>query len=118
MKKKARKGALTKSGHVRGSSDPELRYATVLDPKLEQWRVLAAEWLATVKSNNGLALTSVRNFLVDYIHGQKLTTNPAEFLRAGYSAPCFYTVCLSHLKGRIRERYGFVSRFIEHVLLQ
>jgi len=60
--KKARKGALTKKGRVRGSSDPQLRYATALDPRLEQWRIMAVEWLAT-EVNKVHAALSLRDFL-------------------------------------------------------
>lgn len=116
MGKKARE---TKEKRIRGSNtDDTLSYATAIDANLEQWRVLAAEWLGTLREGKALAMNSLRTFLVDYVHGQRLETNPAKFLRAGYKAPCLYSSCLSHLQNRknIIAQYGKVSRFIEYVL--
>lgn len=104
---------------IRGTAkDVECRYATALDPKLEQWRALAAEWIATVKSAKKTAMQAMANFLVDYIHRQSLETDPAKFLRKGNSIPCFYESCLSHIKERkeIQRRHKKVNEFLDYVL--
>src|ERR1035437_8320707 len=75
-------------------SDDQFRYATAFDPKLEQWRVLMAEWVATLHENKDGAMRFVVIFLVQYIHGNQLETDPAKFLRTGYRAPCLYETCL------------------------
>lgn len=115
-----RKGAVeAKRRRIFGTkSDDELHYATVLDPCLEQWRTLAAEWLVTLREAKSPAMQSIKLFLVDYIHGQRLETDPAKFLRAGYRAPCFYESCLNRLatKKNIRRIYTKVSLFIDYVL--
>lgn len=111
--------ALTRTGRVKGSAtDVELRYATDLDPALERWRALAAEWLATVKEGKHLAMPAIKKFLVDYLYRLQLVTDPAVFLHTGYPAPCFYATCLSHFEARrqVIKEYGYVMRFLDHVL--
>lgn len=110
-----------KSKRIRGTkSDDTLSYATALDPHLEQWRVLAAEWLGTLREGKDITMLALKIFLVDYVHGQRLTTDPATFLRAGYQAPCLYASCLSHFKTKklVLRRYNAISRFLDYVLTQ
>lgn len=110
----------TKGKRTRGTkSDDTLSYATTLDPNLEQWRVLAAEWLGTLREGKSAAMEALKSFLVNYVHGQQLETNPAKFLRAGYRAPCLYTSCLSHLetKNAVTKRFANISRFLDYVLM-
>ncbi|MCW5300342.1 hypothetical protein DXT88_19395 [Herbaspirillum lusitanum] len=101
-------------------SDDTLAYATIIDPNLEQWRVVATEWLGSLRKSKGVAMDSLKTFLVDYIHGQQLETEPAKFLRCGYRPPCLYASCLSHIGTRreIFRRFVFISRFIAYVLEQ
>ena len=109
----------TKRKNIRGtSSDDTLAYATTIDPNLEQWRVLAAEWLGTLREGKGTAMAALKKFLVDYVHGQRLETDPAKFLRAGYRVPCLYETCLSNLKNKnqITKIFANVTRFLEYVM--
>jgi hypothetical protein len=109
----------TKIKRVRGTqSDDTLAYATTIDPNLEQWRVLAAEWLGTLREGKERAMQSLKIFLLDYVRGQRLETDPAKFLRAGYRAPCLYASCLSRLgaKKDVTKRFVYVSRFLDYVL--
>ena len=98
--------------------DDSFAFLLPIDPDLEQWGVLAAEWVATLKRAKAAALAVMRCFLIDYIHRLKLTTSPAEFLRAGYIAPCFYSSCLAHIKAirSIRQSYQLLCRFLTYVL--
>jgi Putative phage integrase len=110
-------GGVTKK--IRGSTkDVECRYATALDPRLDQWRVLAAEWLATVKEAKPKAMESMKVFLVRYVHGQRLDVDPAKFFRKGNSTPCLYETCLSHFKTKneISIRYKKIAEFLDYVL--
>ncbi|MBY0446929.1 MAG: integrase family protein, partial [Burkholderiales bacterium] len=110
---------MTKRKRIRGTtSDDTLAYATTVDPNLEQWRILAAEWLGTLREGKGRAMQTLKIFLVDYIHGQRLETDPAKFLRSGYRAPCLYETGLSHFKTRheVGIIFAFISRFINYVL--
>ena len=104
---------------VRGTtSDDALAYATSLDSNLEQWRVLAAEWLGTLREGKSEAMEAIKTFLVDYVREHRLETDPAKFLRAGYQVPCLYTSCLSHIKKKnhLTNRFRAVSRFLDYVL--
>jgi hypothetical protein len=116
MVKDAEKTRRTK---IRGtSSDDTMAYAATINPNLDQWRILAAEWISTLSEGKGDAMQTLKIFLVDYVHGQRLETDPAKFLRAGFLAPCLYASCLSHLKTRKLVMLNFkrVSRFIDYVL--
>jgi hypothetical protein len=104
---------------VRGSTkDVECRYATAIDPRLEQWRALAAEWLATVKEGKAAAMESMKIFLVNYVHGQALDPDPAKFLSGSNSTPCLYDSCFTHFKTKkeIIKRHGKVIDFVDYVL--
>ncbi|WNC89443.1 integrase family protein [Paraburkholderia sp. FT54] len=104
---------------VRGATiDTECLYATAIDPRLEQWRVLAAEWLATMKEGKAAAMESMKIFLVDYVHGQALDRDPAKFLSANNSTPCLYDSYFSHFKTKkeIIKRYGKITDFVNYVL--
>jgi Putative phage integrase len=61
---------------------------------------------------------ALKSFLVNFVHRQRLETDPAKFLRAGYQVPCLYASCLSHLKSKknITGLFTHVSRFIDYVL--
>lgn len=110
----------TKKKKIRGTqSDDTLSYATTLDPNLEQWRVLAAEWLGSLREGKAGAMNALKTFLVDYVYGQQLETAPARFLRAGYLVPCLYASCLSHLetKREVKAQFFYISRFINYVLM-
>lgn len=111
----------TKRKKIRGTkSDDTLSYATAIDPNLEQWRVLAAEWLGTLRENKAGGMNSLKTFLVDYVNGQQLETDPTKFLRAGYRAPCLYASCLGHIgtKLAVQNYFTHISRFLDYVLLQ
>ena len=116
----AKNAEKTKRKTIRGTrSDDTLTYATTIDPNLEQWRVLAAEWLGSLREGKALAMVALKVFLVDYVHVQRLATDPATFLRAGYRAPCLYASCLSDLKTKheVIRRFTRVSRFLDYVLM-
>ncbi|MFM0205774.1 VPA1269 family protein [Paraburkholderia sediminicola] len=104
---------------IRGTKlDAELRYATTLDPRMEQWRALASEWLATVRDGKHLAMDSLKLFLVDYIYAQQLETDPAKFFRCGYRAPCLYESCLKRFKRKkaVRDHYKRISLLAGYIL--
>lgn len=55
-------------------------HVLLLDPKQEDWRSLAAEWLKNQKSNVHRRRAAVNTFLIRYIHGQNLERNYGRFL--------------------------------------
>ncbi len=61
-------------------SDLGFAHVLKLDPKLEDWRSLAAEWLKAQKSAVAVRLDAINKFLVQYIHGQNLERNYGRFL--------------------------------------
>ena len=99
--------------------DVELNYIKNIDPNLEQWRVLAAEWVATLTASMDIALNALKMFMVDYIHEQNLPTKPAEFLRTEYQPPSFYELCLSRRKSKsaVQSVHGSLTRFLDYVLV-
>jgi hypothetical protein len=103
---------------VAHSYDDTFRFVLDIDPDLEQWRILASEWVKNLARGKAPAMRLVRIFLIDYIYGHKLTKEPAEFLRIGYKAPCFYSSCLGHLESSryARSQYSQLLKFIDYVL--
>ncbi|WP_255991687.1 gamma-mobile-trio integrase GmtZ [Chitinolyticbacter albus] len=72
----------------------DLSFAHVLqfDPKLEDWRSLAAEWLQDQKSAVALRRNSLDRFLIHYIHHQNLERNFGRFLLRETEKPDFAQV--------------------------
>ncbi|MCX7205649.1 MAG: integrase family protein [Proteobacteria bacterium] len=75
----------------------DLSFAHVLhlDPKLEDWRSLAAEWLTNQKSAVGLCRNALDRFLIRYIHGQNLERNFGRFLLREIEKPDFAQVIVA-----------------------
>lgn len=62
------------------ANDLSFAHVLQLDPRMEDWRSLAAEWLKDQKSAVALRRNSLDIFLVRYIHGQNLERNFGRFL--------------------------------------
>lgn len=104
---------------IRSSTrDVAFLYLKDIDPKLEQWRVLAAEWVATLTASVDVGVNTLKLFLVDYVHEHRLPTDPAAFLRSDYKPPCFYEICLARRKSKssVQSAYGSLTRFLGYVL--
>lgn len=71
--------------------DTELKYLTQCDPRMEDWRVLAAEWVNSPDQERDYAtkLNAFKIFFCDYVINCKLTSNPYTFLRKDYVKPPF-----------------------------
>ena len=69
------------------SSDVEFSYLLALDPRLEDWRALASEWL-NIRRTNGKR-EALDKFIVAYLLGHDLERNPYHFLRRTYPKPPF-----------------------------
>jgi hypothetical protein len=108
----------TKRQQFNTMSDDKFTYFVALNPDLEQWRVLGAEWVATLKEGKYQGMQMVQLFVLNYINRLGLETIPARFFRAGYTAPCFYTTCLAHYRRKkdIRQRYRRTIGFLKYVL--
>ncbi len=108
--------------HGKGSN---LTFAHVLllDPELEDWRSLSAEWLKDQKNGIGLRLAALDGFLVNYIHGQSLERNYGRFLLRETKKPDFAQVLIGSkregkkiLQAHDVRTNNYVADFLEWVL--
>ncbi|WP_374496816.1 integrase family protein [Vogesella indigofera] len=77
------------------TSDLSFAHVLLLDPKLEDWRSLAAEWLKDQKSSVGMRRNALDDFLVLYIHGQNLERNYRCLLLRATEKPDFAQVIVA-----------------------
>ncbi|BAL23511.1 integrase family protein [Azoarcus sp. KH32C] len=73
-------------------SDLSFAHVLSLDPKLEDWRSLCAEWLKDQKAAVDVRREALDKFLTHYIHGQKLERNYGRFLLRETEKPDFAQV--------------------------
>jgi hypothetical protein len=76
-------------------SNLSFTFVLQLDPKLEDWRSLAAEWLKDQKSSVSTRRVALDKFLLHYIHGQNLERNYGRFLLRETEKPNFVKVIVS-----------------------
>jgi hypothetical protein len=74
------------------TSDLSFAHVLQIDPKLEDWRSLAAEWVRDQKTNVDYCRRSLDKFLIQYIHGQNLERNYGRFLLRETEKPDFAQV--------------------------
>ncbi len=100
------------------SKDITFRWATEIDPDLEQWRSLAEEWLKTIKKGKSHSILGIGIFLRRYILDNNMSKIPSEFLSRNYDYKSFYDTCLSHLKeiNSVRTRLRNINMFLDWVL--
>lgn len=101
--------------------DPELSFLTDLNPQLEQWRVYAVGWLASVKVNLSGATTAVRQFIGDYIVGKRLPTDPSVLLSLKWQRqnelPGYCDTALRTMKSKhVGAQFAKAVEFIDYVL--
>lgn len=99
------------------TKDVKFRWATEINSELEQWRILAEEWLKTIRLNKVTALRAMSKFLNKYIQQEQMSTIPSEFLSVDYPAKSFDETCLSHMKSSQRPSIlKYVDEFVDWVL--
>ena len=74
------------------TSDLTFAHVLQIDPKLEDWRSLAAEWLKDQKTAVNKKRNALDRFLIHYIHAQKLERNYGRFLLRETEKPDFAQV--------------------------
>lgn len=79
-------------------SDLTFAHVPTLDPRLDDWRQLAAEWLREQTAGVSLRRTALDKFLVDYLHGRDLERNPVKFLLRETPKPDFTQVLVASRK--------------------
>jgi hypothetical protein len=104
-------------------SDLTFSHVLQLDPKLEDWRSLADEWVKDQRMNVSTRRRAVDGFLVHYIHGKNLERNYGRFLLRETEKPDFAQVLVSSkrkgtrsLKGGDVETNNAVADFLDWVL--
>jgi hypothetical protein len=98
----------------RKSEDLDFTYIAQLDPELEEWRVLAAEWAKGQKQAQDNKKLALDKFLANYIHGLDLEKHPAQFLASSYEPPVsFY----DHLQIKMKAKQNnYIVKFLDWVL--
>ena len=77
-------------------TDLSFKHVLQLDPKLDDWRSLAQEWMVSQKHGVASHLRALNRFLVDYIHGQNLEKNFGKFLLRETEKPEFIQILVSN----------------------
>ncbi|MGE7834809.1 integrase family protein [Viridibacillus arvi] len=108
-----------KYGQLGQSSDITFSWVTKIDPKLEQWRSLAEDYLITVIRGKDSTIRALGKFLIEYLHKKNVSKVPAEFLNKKYSAESLCESCYSHFKNRsvvirgMRHTESFINWVLE-----
>ncbi len=98
---------------IEKSEDLDFTYITRLDPELEEWRAMAAEWIKGQRRSQPKKKTSLDKFFVDFIHGLGLPKFPSEFFSAAYEPPSFHDRLQLKQKA---ELTNYVVDFLDWVL--
>lgn len=75
--------------------DLDFLHVLRLDPKLEDWRALAATWLREQTTGVATKLKALDAFLAEYLHGHDLDRNFGQFLLRSTPKPAFMDVRLA-----------------------
>ncbi len=104
-------------------SDLSFSHVLKLDPKMEDWRGLVAEWMKDQKSSVARRREVLDKFLIHYIHGQDLERNYGRFLLRETEKPDFSLVIVdAKRKGRNSlqkedvKTNNFAADFLDWVL--
>lgn len=113
--------------------DLTFRHVLVIDPRMAAWVEYAAEYILTLRENQGLRCKSVEGFLTRYLIGQGLPRDPLEFLKRTTDKPAFIDILV---QTKLRHRFAkgsndenkpsslqisqnaYVADFIDWVLLK
>jgi hypothetical protein len=87
-------------------SDLSFAHVLKLDPKLDDWRSLAAEWLKDQKISVDARRAALDKFLIQYIHGQNLERNYGRFLLRETEKPDFAPVIVGSKREGTRTLQG------------
>ena len=123
--KKIEESPAQKRSHIRlpvgALSDPELRYFTDLNPQLEQWRIYAIGWLASLTANLGSAQNALKQLVLVYISGQRLPCDPNVLLslkwqRSNTLPPYSETALKTTGSKHAIPQFAKAADFIDYVL--
>ena len=99
--------------------DPELKFITEHNQKLDQWRTYAVSWLGSLKADLNSGITAVRQFIFDYVTAHRLPTDPSTLLSRRWQQdnelPSYFDSVLAKLS-QADIAYAKASEFIDYVL--
>ena len=105
------------------SADLSFAHVLQLDPKLEDWRSLAAEWMQDQKSAVDARRFALDKFMIHYLHGQNLERNYGRFLLRETEKPAFAQVIVSSkrqgaqtIQANDVQKNNLVAEFLDWVL--
>ncbi|MDA8258538.1 MAG: integrase family protein [Betaproteobacteria bacterium] len=105
------------------TSDVSFAHVLKLDPRLEEWRSLSAEWLKDQKTAVDHRRKALDNFLIQYLHDHNLERNYGRFLLRETEKPEFAQVMVSNkregslaLKHNDVKLNNIVAEFLDWVL--
>lgn len=105
------------------TSDLSFAHVLQLDPKLENWRSLATDWLKNQKKSISARRDAIDRFLISYIHGQSQEPNYGRFLLRETKKPNFVKVLVSSKREGTQTlqvndvlENNYVADFIDWVL--
>jgi hypothetical protein len=106
---------------IKGSNqrfDPEFRFLLEIDPAFEDWRVLAAEWYASLgEKNTREKRVSICAFFVRYMHAQTLNKKPVSLFDGSANLPDLWKILeLDALSKSGKSRFNFITDFLNWVL--
>lgn len=101
------------------SSDESLQWVLKFDKELEEWRVLAEEWLSTTQiRNKSTSMAALSKFFKAYLFGAKITKFPQEFLSTGYEVPNIVEICYGRFNSNNLYEFKKTIEFIDWILLE
>ncbi len=105
------------------NSDPEFSHVLTLDPKLDDWRKIATEWLSDQSMGVDQRRDALDKFLILYLYGHTLERNVGRFMLRKIPKPDFATTMVTRkVKGSQTlsrddvNLNNYVAEFLDWVL--
>lgn len=87
------------------------RHVLTLDPRMATWTGYAAEYIQSLRANQGQRSIAVEAFLTRYLIGQDLPRDPLEFLKRTTDKPIFLDVLIKTKHRRFSTNGGANGKF-------
>jgi hypothetical protein len=102
------------------SKDITLKWVLEYDEDLEEWRILAEEWLKTIVRGKKDSLQSLSAFFQKYLIRVDIPKHPKSFLQTKFDVLDFYEHCFAHYSDQqnAMKKAKKVVYFIDWVLLE
>lgn len=100
------------------SHDPTLEWVRREYPLLEEWRLLAVEWLQSVPNGLGQRIATMSAFFGNYLTLEDVPNSPAEFFLRGKRLPGFEKLVPKSSSTRKDSIKSYLQEFFEWILLR